>query len=89
MPLFQVEIELDASEAIEAAATLTRAAGQLGALPDHLRQAVERFSSPQASAAEDEARIGLTGGVDRGVAVVGCSPALRALVGSLRAQGVG
>lgn len=87
MSLFEIEIPLDASEAVEAVETLSAASGRDAFLPHHLRQEVQRRTSPVA--AEDEAEaLGVTAGTSRGVVVIGCGPSLRALVGSLRSQGV-
>lgn len=85
MALFEIEIPLDASEAVEAVETIIAASSRSDDLPHHLREEVRRLSSPVA--AEGEA-LGVTAETLTGVAVIGCSPSLRALVGSLRSQGV-
>lgn len=86
--LFHITIPIDATEAVEAADTMARAYAVKDRLPAHLREAVERFASPATEVSAGEAAPALTGVHENGFAVIGCNPALRAVLGLIRAEGV-
>lgn len=86
--LFHISIPIDGTEAVEAAATMARAYAVKDRLPAHLREVVERFASPATAPSADADGPALTGVHESGFAVIGCNPALRAVLGHIRAEGV-